>query len=170
VAEDSGLVWFGEKGAEGDLIALCSCLRRGRGEGGAELCSLGPSDRMCGKGTKLGHGRFRLGVRKHLFMERVVKPWNRLPREVVNAPSLSVVKRHLDNALYSMLSLLASPEVVRQLNWMIIVGPFQLKYSILFYSILFYSILFYSILFYSILFYCYQPLPQHNPFIRSFFT
>jgi len=34
---------------------------------------------------------------------------------------------------------------------MIIVGPFQLKYNILFYSILFYSILFYSILFYSII-------------------
>jgi len=36
---------------------------------------------------------------------------------------------------------------------MVLVGPYQLKFSILFYSILFYSILFYSILFYSILFY-----------------
>jgi len=36
---------------------------------------------------------------------------------------------------------------------MILVGAFQMNYSILFYSILFYSILFYSILFYSILFY-----------------
>jgi len=27
----------------GDLTALCSLLRRGRGEGGAELCSLVPS-------------------------------------------------------------------------------------------------------------------------------
>jgi len=34
-----------------------------------------------------------------------------------------------------------------------VVGPFRLKYSILFYSTLFYSTLFYSILFYSILFY-----------------
>jgi len=51
---------------------------------------------------------------------------------------------------------MASPEVVRELDQMILVCSFQLKqsysYSILFYSILFYSILFYSILFYSILF------------------
>lgn len=29
----------------------------------------------------------------------MVKPWNSLPREMVDAPSLSVFKRHLDNAL-----------------------------------------------------------------------
>ena len=105
MAEDSGLVWFGEKGAEGDLIALCSCLRRGRGEGGAELCSLGSSDRTCGNGSKLGPGGrggsdWVLG--SIFFTERVAKPQNRLHREVVDAPSLSVVKRHWDNALNSV--------------------------------------------------------------------
>ena len=52
-----------------------------------------------GNGSELGHGRFRLDIRKRLFAARVVKYWNRLPREVVDAPSLSVFKRHLDNAL-----------------------------------------------------------------------
>jgi len=78
----------------GDLIALYSFLQRGCGEGGDELFSLGPSDRAHGNGSKLYQGRCRLGIRKHFFTGRVVKPWNSLPREVVDAPSLSVFKRH----------------------------------------------------------------------------
>ncbi|KFW63675.1 hypothetical protein AS28_03803, partial [Pygoscelis adeliae] len=54
-------------------------------------------------GSKLHQGRFRLDIRKHFFTGRVVKHWNRLPGEVVDAPSLSVFKRHLDSALNNML-------------------------------------------------------------------
>jgi len=49
-------------------------------------------------------------------MKSVVKYWNMLPREVVNAPNLSEFKRHLDNALNNMLYLLVSPEMVTQLD------------------------------------------------------
>jgi len=87
----------------GYLIALYSFLRRGSEEGGADLFPLVPSAGTHGNGSKLRQGRFRVDIRKHCLTTRVVKHWNRLPREVVDAPSLSVSKRHLDNALNNVL-------------------------------------------------------------------
>ncbi|KFW07783.1 hypothetical protein N326_10023, partial [Eurypyga helias] len=53
-------------------------------------------------GFKLKVGRFRLDIRKKFFTQRVVKHWDRLPREAVDAPSLEVFKARLDVALSNL--------------------------------------------------------------------
>lgn len=98
-----GLSGLEEKELKGSLIALCSFLRRKSGEGSAELFSRVSSDSAHSCGSKLCQGPFRLDIRKHFFTEAVVKRWSRLPGEVINAPRLSVCKRHLDNTLNNTL-------------------------------------------------------------------
>jgi len=42
-------------------------------------------------------------MRKNFFPLRVTEHWKRLPREVVESPSLEIFKTRLDKVLYSLL-------------------------------------------------------------------
>jgi len=86
----------GEQEAEGRPYSSLQPRERRLWQGECQTLLPGNSHRTRGNGLKVCWGRFRLGIGKNFFSARAVRQWHRLPREVVQSPSLEVFKSHVD--------------------------------------------------------------------------
>jgi len=99
---EMGLLSLEKRRLEGDIRAAFQYLKGAYRKDGEGLFTRACTDRTRGNGCKLKDCRFRLDIRKKFFTVRVVRHRNRLPREVVDAPSLEVFKDGLDGALSNL--------------------------------------------------------------------
>ena len=80
----------------GDLTVAWHYLKEAYEQERDWLFTQSDSDRTRENGYKLKEGKFRLDIRKTLFIQKVVRHWNKLPREAVDVPSLEAFKTRLD--------------------------------------------------------------------------
>ena len=66
-----------------------------------------------------------MDIRRKFFTQRVVRHWNRLPKEAVDAPSLQAFKARLDVALGSLVCWLVTLHTAEGLELKEHCGPFQ---------------------------------------------
>ena len=97
-----GLFSLEKRRLRGDLIAAFQYLKGAYKQEGSQLFPRVDNSWTRGNGFKLRDERFRLDVRGKLFTMRVVRCWHRLPRVVLDALSLEVIRARLDGPLGSL--------------------------------------------------------------------
>ncbi|KFQ88261.1 hypothetical protein N337_03020, partial [Phoenicopterus ruber ruber] len=97
-----GLFSLEKRRLQGYLLAAVQSLKGAYKKAGEGLLTKACSDKTKGNGFKLKEGRFRLDTRNKFLTMRVVRHWNRLPREAVDAPSLEVFQARLDGVLSNL--------------------------------------------------------------------
>jgi len=98
-----GLFSLEKRRLRGHLLAAFQYLKGACKRDGDRLFSKACCDTTKSNGFKPREGRFTLDIRRKFFTMRVVKHWHRLPRGVVDAPSMETFKARLDVALSNLI-------------------------------------------------------------------
>ena len=96
--KELGLLSLEKRRLQGDLIEIFQYLNIVYKHERNQLFTRVYSDRTKENDFKLKEKRFRLDVRGNFFTETLVRCWYRLPREVIDVPSLEVFKDELSGA------------------------------------------------------------------------
>ena len=123
-SESTGAVQPGEEKALRRASSSIPVWKGGLEESCGELVRRAGSDWMQGNGFEVGECRFRPDTGKRFL---TVKHWDRLPSEVVNAPSLEAFKARLDGAVSSLVSREVSLLIAGGLELSDLKGHFQPK-------------------------------------------
>ena len=86
----------------GDLIEAFQYLKGAYKQEGSQIFTSVDNGKTRGNSFKLREGRFTLDIRRKFFTKTVMRCWNRLHKEAVDASSLEMFKARLDGALSSL--------------------------------------------------------------------
>jgi len=119
----------------GDLIVTFQCMKGAYKQERQQLFMKVDSDRTRGMVVNSGRGCLGWILGGIFCTQRVVMQWNRLPKEVVDAPSLEAFKARLDVALDILGCWLATLHTAGYWNWMSIVVLFNPGHSMIHFSL-----------------------------------
>ena len=101
--KELGLFNLEKRRLQGDLLTAFQYLEEVYKQEGNQVSVWIDSGKKRENGFKIKEGRFRLDVSGKFLTERLVRCWNRLPREAADTLSLEVFKARLDGILDNLI-------------------------------------------------------------------